>query len=196
MTMNVGIDRLEPGTFGLSHGGGSAGELIRTATQSDVGHAFLYLGGNVIVQGQPPVAALAAADSHQDAIWAYRMWDWLRDTEKWSEDKTKTAQAAVVLRGHALVGVSYDFEAYAAFTTMVLKLRNADQLAPLFARDAWRVCSALVADALSFGRVPLQFVPSDGPGLIAHPEQKVTNLPPNLITPGMLDGISQRLGWI
>jgi len=192
---NVPVSKLEPGTFGMSHGGGSAGEMIRTATQSNVGHAFLYLGNGVIVQGQPPVAALAPADSHSDAIWAYRMWDWLREANGWTQDRVSSAQASVVARGHALVGCSYDFEAYAAFTTMVLKLRNADQLAPLFKRDAWRVCSALVADAELYGGVPLQFVPSDGPGLIAHPGQEVTNLPPNLVTPGMLMGLAQRMDW-
>jgi hypothetical protein len=193
---NVPVSKLEPGTFGMSHGGGTAGEIIRTATQSEVGHAFLYLGHGLIVQGQPPVAATAPADSHGDAIWSYRMWDYLRETDGWTSTQVQEAQLKVVARGHALIGVSYDFEAYAAFSTMVLKLRTADQLAPLFARDAWRVCSALVADAELFGGVPLQFVPSDGPGLIAHPDQKVTNLPPNLVTPGMLMGLSQRLDWL
>jgi hypothetical protein len=192
---NVPVSTLQPGTFGLSHGGGTAGEIIRTATQSDVGHAFLYLGNNVIVQGQPPVAALAPADSHGDAIWAHRMWDQLMKVDHWTPEQVGAAQAGVVARGHALIGVSYDFEAYAAFSTMVLKLRNADQLAPLFARDAWRVCSSLVADAELFGGVPLQFVPDDGPGLVAHPGQKVTKLPPNLITPGMLKGLCDRLDW-
>jgi hypothetical protein len=192
---NVPVSKLEPGTFGVSHGGGTAGELIRHATGSWAGHAFLYLGNGMIVQGQPPQAALAPADSHGDAIWAWRMWDWLRGEKKWSPDKVAASQAGVVMRGHNLVGVSYDFEAYAAFALMVLKLRSADELAPLFGRDAWRVCSALVADALGMGGVPLDFVPSDGPGLVAHPDTKV-KMPPNLVTPGMLLGVSQRLEWV
>lgn len=192
--MNVPVSKLKPGTFGMSHGSGTAGELIRHATGSEVGHAFLYLGGNVIVQGQPPVAALAPADSHPDAIWAHRMWDWLLDDQHWSPAQVGAGQAAVVARGRQLIGCSYDFEAYAAFTLMVLKLRNADQLTPLFRRDAWRVCSALVDDAEVFGGVPMEFVPEDGPGLVAHPDRKVI-MPPSLVAPGMLLGISLRLGW-
>jgi hypothetical protein len=191
---NVPVSKLEPGTFGVSHGGGTAGELIRHATGSWAGHAFLYLGNGVIVQGQPPQAALAPADSHGDAIWAWRMWDWLREEQKWTAQQVMTSQANVAARGHQLVGVSYDFEAYAAFALMVLKLRTAGQLAPLFKRDAWRVCSALVADAEEFGGVPLRFVPNDGPGLVTDNDTKV-QVPPNLVAPGMLLGIAQRLEW-
>jgi hypothetical protein len=42
--VNVGVDKLAPGVFGVSHGSGMAGELIRHATGSWAGHAFLYLG--------------------------------------------------------------------------------------------------------------------------------------------------------
>lgn len=192
---NVPIGKLEPGTFGVSHGGGTAGELIRHATGSWAGHAFLYLGDGLIVQGQPPQAATAPADSHGDAIWAWRMWDWLRDDQKWTPARVMNAQTMVVERGKALIGCSYDYEAYVAFALMVMKLRNADQIAPFFRRDAWRVCSALVADAEGMGGVPMQFVPSDGPGLVAHPDTKVA-MPPNLVAPGMLLGLAQRKEWV
>ena len=76
--MNIDISKLLPGTFGVSHGGGVAGELIRHATESWAGHAFLYLGNGQLVEGTPPVARVAPADSHADAIWAYRMWDQLK----------------------------------------------------------------------------------------------------------------------
>jgi hypothetical protein len=192
--MNVNINQLQPGVFGVSHGGGTAGELIRHATGSWAGHAFLYLGNGQIVQGQPPVAALAPADSHDDAIWAWRMWDWLERVNGWTPEQVREAQGKVVARGHALVGCAYDFEAYAAFALMVLKLRNADQLAPVFMHDSYRVCSALVDDAETFGGVPMEFVPEDGPGLIAHPDRKVP-MPVNLAAPGMLLGLMQRLDW-
>lgn len=191
---NVPAAKLEPGTYGLSHGGGTAGELIRTATQSSVGHAFLYLGDGLIVQGQPPQSATAPADSHTDAIWAHRMWDQLRDGQGWTYDQAAEAQAKVVARGRQLIGVAYDFEAYGAFTLMVLHIRNVNQLAALFHRNAWRVCSALVYDAVTFGGVPMEFVPSDGPGLTSDPDKKA-DMPPNLVTPGMLLGIAQRLDW-
>lgn len=55
-----------------------AGEIIRHATGSWAGHAFLYVGNGLIVQGQPPEAGTAVAASHDDAIWAWRMWDQLK----------------------------------------------------------------------------------------------------------------------
>lgn len=192
--MNTDISKLAPGTFGVSHGGGAAGELIRHATGSWAGHAFLYLGGGLIVQGQPPAAATAPADSHSDAIWAYRMWDQLMHVNGWSADQAKTAQGKVTARGRALIGCSYDWAAYAGFAVEVLKLRDRDQLDPAYAHDGYRVCSALVADALVFGGVPLSFVASDGPGLTSNPAARVA-MPPNLVAPGMLLGIAQRLDW-
>lgn len=193
--MNVDIGKVQPGTWFVSHGSGLAGELIRSATGSWAGHAGLYLGGNVIVQGQPPVAVLAPADQHDDALWAWRMWDWLIANRGWTAADVSAAQALVVGRGHALVGCRYDFEAYAAFALEVTKLRNATQLSPFFARDEQRVCSALVADAETFGSVPLEFIPSDGPGLTSNPGTKVV-MPPNLVAPGMLLGLGQRLEWM
>lgn len=189
--MNVDVSKLQPGVFGVSHGGGTAGELIRHATGSWAGHAFLYLGDGLIVQGQPPQAATAPADSHGDAIWAWQMWARLQADDGWTPQQAGQAQAKVVARGRQLIGCAYDFEAYAAFALMVLKIRSADQLAPLFARDAWRVCSALVYDAETFGGVPVEFVPEDGPGLVTDDGLKV----PNLVTPGMLLGLAQRKEW-
>jgi hypothetical protein len=191
---NVDPSKLTPGVFGVSHGSGVAGELIRHATASWAGHAFLYLGNGMLVQGQPPVAALATAGSHDDAIWAWRMWDALKAEHGWDDATIKAMQDKVVGRGHALVGVSYDTEAYAAFALEVLKLRSEEQMEDWFRRDTYRVCSALVADALMFGGVPLEFVPSDGPGLTTDPDKKAA-MPPNLVAPGMLLGLAQRKEW-
>jgi hypothetical protein len=192
--VNVGLDKLAPGTFGVSHGGGTAGELIRHATGSWAGHAFLYLGNGLIVQGQPPQAATAPADSHGDAIWAWQMWDKLQADDGWTADQVSSAQVKVVARGRQLIGCAYDFEAYAAFALMVLKWRSAGQLSPLFSRDAWRVCSALVDDAETFGGVPMEYIPSDGPGL-TDDGKAVLTVPPNLVAPGMLLGLAQRKEW-
>jgi hypothetical protein len=56
------------------------------------------------------------------------------------------------------------------------------------------VCSALVGDARTFARVPLDFTCEDGPGLVTNPDVKVA-MPPNLVAPGRLLGLAQRLGW-
>lgn len=180
--------------FGVSHGSGAAGEIIRAATGSWGGHAFLHLGNGVIVQGQPPRAGTAAADVHPDAIWAWRMWDQLQAVHGWTAERVAQAQAQVVLRARAEIGVRYDYPAYLGFELEVLHLRTRTQLAAEFARDSYRVCSALVADALTAGGVPLDFVPEDGPGVTADPSVKVV-MPPNLVAPGMLLGLAQRLEW-
>lgn len=191
--MNVGIDKLEPGTFGVSHGSGVGGEIIRHATGSWAGHAFLYLGNGTIVEGAPPEARLARADKYDDAIWAYRMWDKLRE-DGWTHDVAATSQAKVIARGHALVGQSYDWPAYVGFCLEILKLRSGEQMSPFFMHDTYRVCSALVDDAEVFGGVPMTFVPFDGPSVASDPKVQVT-MPPNLVAPGMLLGIMQRLDW-
>lgn len=191
--MNVEISQLKPGTFGVSHGGGVAGAIIRSATGSWAGHAFLYLGNGVIVSGQPPKAVQEPADSYSDAIWAWRMWDALA-ASGWNTGKVAASAVTVTARGRAEVGTPYDFAAYAGFAAEVLHLRTEQQLAPDFTSDKWRVCSALVADALTAGGVPLDFIPSDGPGIIGKPGQAV--MPPNLVAPGMLLGIAQRLEWL
>jgi hypothetical protein len=191
--MNVSIDQLRPSTFGLSRGGGLPGELIRRATESEYGHAFLYLGGGQIVQGQPPRAALADADSHSDAEWAWRMWDQLADELKLSGAQVASMQAAVVRRGRALVGIPYDYGAYAAFAAEVLRLKTGKEMSGAFEHDPWRVCSGLVADALKAGGVPLDFVPADGaPGLVT---QKDGHVVVNLVAPGMLAGLGLRKEW-
>jgi len=188
----VDVSQLQPGVFGVSHGGGLAGELIRHATGSWAGHAFLYLGGGRLVQGQPPAAALAPADSHGDAIWAWRMWDQLRAVTGWTADQVTAAQRRVVARGHALTGCRYDFEAYAGFSLEVLKLVNAGQLDPVFSSDSYRVCSALVDDAEVFGGVPMTYVPADGPGVAPGGAM----IAANLVAPGMLLGLAERSEWI
>lgn len=193
--MNTPVSTLQPGVFGVSHGGGVAGELIRHATASSAGHAFLYLGNGQLVEGAPPVARIAPAGSYPDAIWAHRMWDQLKRAGGWTDAAVAAAQLKVVARGHALAGCSYDWPAYIGFSLEILHLRSQAQLDPVFAHDGYRVCSALVADALTFGGVPLNFVPGDGPGLAGNPDVKVT-MPPNLVAPGMLLGLAQRLDWV
>jgi hypothetical protein len=80
----------------------------------------LYLGDGLIVQGQPPQAATAVATSHDDAIWAWRMWDQLKAVKGWTDAQVSAAQAKVVGRGYALVGTAYDWPAYVAFSLEVL----------------------------------------------------------------------------
>jgi hypothetical protein len=123
-------DIVQPGCYGVSHGSGITGELIRHATESWAGHAFVYVGNGQIIEADPPAARVSAADSHPDAVWN--------------------------ARAHALVGCPYDYPAYVGFALEVLKLRNGQELDPVFQQDHWRVCSALVADCYAYAGLNLE----------------------------------------
>lgn len=134
---------LLPGNYGISHGSGMIGELIRHATESWAGHAFLYIGDGMIIEAAPPATRIAPAASHSDAVWNL------------GEPLTNDQRTAIVARAHALLGTPYDYPAYIGFALEVLKLRTGQQLDPVFAHDHWRVCSADVADAYGFAGVDL-----------------------------------------
>jgi uncharacterized protein YycO len=137
-------DTILPGDYGVSHGSGITGELIRHATESWAGHAFVYVGDGQIVEGWPPQARVSSAHSHPDAVWNVR------------EDLTDDQRTAIVARAHALIGIPYDYPAYVGFALEVLGLRTGKQLDPVFKQDHWRVCSALVADCYAFAGIHIE----------------------------------------
>jgi uncharacterized protein YycO len=141
--MSVALGAPQPGNYGVSHGTGMIGELIRHATESWAGHAFIYIGHGTIVEAGTPATRLAPAASHPDAVWNL------------NEPLTNAQRDAIVSRARALVGTSYDYPAYIGFALEVLHLRTGKQLAPEFQRDHWRVCSADVADAYAFAGIDL-----------------------------------------
>jgi hypothetical protein len=153
-----------PGNYGVSHGSGMVGELIRHATESWAGHAFVYIGGGMIIEAAPPATRIAPAASHLDAVWNL------------GEPLTQAQRDAIVARAHALLGVPYDYPAYIGFALETLKLRTAQQLDPVFKQDHWRVCSADVADEYAFAgidltaglKVPNLVSPADLYNRIAH----------------------------
>jgi uncharacterized protein YycO len=119
------------------------GELIRHATESWAGHSGVYVGQGIIVEGAPPCTRLAPATSHPDAIWNLR------------EELTKPQRDAIVARAHALVGDPYDWPSYIGFALEVMGLRTGKELAPVFRKDTWRVCSADVADCYAAAGIDL-----------------------------------------
>ena len=131
------------GNYGVSHGSGMVGELIRHAIESWAGHAFVYIGNGMIIEAAPPATRIAPAASHPDAIWNLH------------EPLTNAQRDAIVARAHALLGTPYDYPAYIGFALEVLHLRTGQQLAAEFKHDHWRVCSADVADAYAFAGVDL-----------------------------------------
>ena len=134
---------LQPGNYFVSHGAGMVGELIRHSTESWAGHAGLYIGGGMIIEGAPPATRLAPAASHSDAVWNL------------GETLTSAQRTMIVARAHALVGTPYDYAAYIGFALEVLGIKSGKQLEAVFRRDTWRVCSADVADAYAFAGIDL-----------------------------------------
>jgi len=169
-----GRDPVLPGCFGVSHGSGLLGELIRHATESWAGHAFVYVGNGQIVEAVPPVARVAPAASHPDAIWNVH------------QQLTDKQRLDIVARAHALVGTPYDWPAYVGFALEILKLGTPSELDPVFKQhDPWRVCSALVADCYQYAGVPLNaggdpnlVSPADLYDLIARQQQRLSPAAP------------------
>lgn len=167
MTLPAG---LRPGNYGVSHGSGMVGELIRHATESWAGHAFLYVGDGMIIEAAPPATRIAPVASHPDAVWNL------------NEDFTDAQGMSFVARAHALLGTPYDYPAYIGFTLEVLKIRTGEQLAAEFRHDSWRVCSADVADEYAHGTLPIDLTaglkfpnlvsPADLYNRIAHQSRK------------------------
>jgi uncharacterized protein YycO len=136
-------DQVLPGCFGVSHGAGITGELIRHATESWAGHAFVYVGNGQIVEAAPPAARVSPAASHPDAVWNARF------------PLTGAQRDKICARARALVGCPYDYPAYVGFALKLLKISNGTELDPVFKADHWRVCSALVADCYAYAGINL-----------------------------------------
>ncbi len=173
----------QPGNYGVSHGSGMVGELIRHATESWAGHAFVYIGNGMIIEAAPPATRLAPAASHPDAIW--NLHEPLTQAQRTAivarahEPLTQAQRTAIVARAHALLGTTYDYGAYIGLALEILGIKSGKQLDPVFRRDTWRDCSADIADEYGFAGIDLRA------GLQY----------PNLITPANLyDRIAQQAG--
>jgi cell wall-associated NlpC family hydrolase len=136
-------DSVLPGCYGVSHGRGITGDLIRHATGARPGHAFIYIGNGRIVEAAPPAVRVSPAASHPDALWNARY------------ALTGAQRERICARALALVGRPYDYPAYTGFALRVLKLRDEAELDPVFKADHWRVCSALVADCYAYAGIRL-----------------------------------------
>ena len=137
-------DKVLPGCYGVSRGGGITGDLIRHATGARAGHAFIYIGNGRIVEAAPPAVRISPAASHPDAVWNARY------------PLTGVQREKICARALALAGCPYDYPAYTGFALKVLKLRDGAELDPVFKADHWRVCSALVADCYAYAGIRLE----------------------------------------
>jgi hypothetical protein len=137
-------DRVLPGCYGISRGLNITGDLIRPATGSRPGHAFIYVGHGRVVEVAPPGVRIAPASAHPDALWNVRF------------PLTGAQRQKICARALALVGRAYDYPAYTGFALKVLKLSDDAELAPVFKADHWQVCSALVADCYAYAGIRLE----------------------------------------
>lgn len=131
-----------PGCYFVSVGGGPFMSMIRSLTQSEVGHAGIYVGNGRMVEGVPPVAVNSAMDSQPTAIFNYRE----------GRDLSDEQRLAIVNKALELVGTGYDFLAYAGFIEEALHIRTVEGRDKRFNRKH-RVCSALVGDGYWAARV-------------------------------------------
>jgi hypothetical protein len=136
-------DKVLPGCYGVSRGGGITGELIRHATESWAGHAFVYIGDGQIIEAVPSAVRVAPAASHPEAVWNARY------------PLTDAQRMRICARARALVGCSYDYPSYVGFALKVLKVRDGAELDPVFKADHWLVSSALVADCYAYAGIRL-----------------------------------------
>jgi len=138
-------DKVLPGCYGVSHGGDITGELIRHATESRAGHAFVYIGNGRIIEAVPPAVRVAPAASYPEAVWNVRY------------PLTDAQRARICARARALVGGPYDYPSYTGFALKVLKISDEAELDPVFKADHWRVSAELIADCYARAgiRLPL-----------------------------------------
>lgn len=126
---------IRPGCYFVCPGDGPVMAAIRAFTQSEVGHAGVYVGNGRIVEGVPRLAINSAADAQTKAIWNYRE----------GEDLTDEQRLAIVNKALELVGTPYDFFAYIGFMEEIFQIRTDKQRDAIF-NSKHRVCSALVGD--------------------------------------------------
>ena len=136
-------DKVLPGCYGVSHGGGITGKLIRHTARSWAGHAFVYIGNGQIVEAVPPAVRVAPAASHPDAVWNVR------------HPLSDAQRDRICARARAMAGRPYDYPAYVGFALKVLKVSDEAELDPVFKADHWRVSSELVADCYAHAGIRL-----------------------------------------
>ena len=127
------------GDFGLVKMSGDSGRLIRFGQWlngdgfADYEHAFIYVGGNQIVEAMPNGAKLNSVHEHGNILWSTG-WIGLTDAER----KT-IAQTAL-----SLVGTPYSFADYAAIAAHTLHIPGNGLLKSYVASSKHMICSQLV----------------------------------------------------
>lgn len=119
------------GQFGVVRTNGWAGWFIRLGTRSQVNHAFICVGGNVIVEAQPGGARYWSSKRYRDIIWS--------DFDLTEEQAERVCHAA-----RTMLRTPYNFLDIAALTVASFGIRW-DWLTRRAQSEKALICSQLVA---------------------------------------------------
>lgn len=86
----------EPGQYGVVRTTGWAPLLIRVVTRSKYNHAFIYVGGDTVVEARPSGAGYAALSSFDIVLWQ-------------TTALTQGQRDDIVAEAHRLVGTPYSW---------------------------------------------------------------------------------------
>ena len=166
---------LLPGTWGVAHGSGFMGDLIRGVEAGEsistrfpdgdreaawAGHVFVYVGGGQIVQAEWPKVVLSPATSHGDAIWAAG--------QPLTIDQRSRGVSAVM----TLVGTRYDAIAYAYFLAKLAEIPVTHDYGELAAEEAKAgpICSGVMVreqEAMGVDLGPLKAAAIQSPDFVS-----------------------------
>ncbi len=164
-----------PGTWGVTHGSGFLGDMIRYVEQAEsksarfpegdheaawAGHVVVCIGGGQIIQAQWPKVIISPIRVHPDAIWA---------TGQPLTSEQRTEGTAAVM---ALAGTQYDALAYAYFLAKLAEIPMTKDFAALEreAAKAGPICSGVMVreqEAMGVDIGPLRTAAIQSPDFIS-----------------------------
>lgn len=141
-----------PGLIGLTPVRGDVGKLIRLGQWLDGDgfsaweHAFISIGGGLIVEAEPGGARVALATEYQTIHWCYGLYTLLDSSLK---------VAAAVDAAKSYVGVPYSAMDYFALVARRLHLPGAVLLKDYVASTGHMICSQLDARCYWDAKAPI-----------------------------------------
>lgn len=167
----------QAGTWGVTHGSGFLGDMIRRVEQAEsrsarfptgdheaawAGHVIVHVGGRQIVQAEWPKVIISPDTAHPDVIWA--------SGQPLTAEQRAEGCAAVM----ALVGTRYNALAYAYFLAKLAQIGTgqSEDFAELekHAADAGPICSGVMIreqEAMAVDIGPLKTAAVQSPDFIS-----------------------------
>jgi len=139
------------GDYGVVKTGGFFGKLIRFGTMSRWNHAFIYVGGNKIVEANPRGVAISDVSEYLVIGWNQH------------EGLTQEQREKIYANAMKTVGKPYNFLVILSIALRILGLKifaNNKTLHRLSQHDGY-ICSELVAEAYADAGINLFNKPAD-----------------------------------